>query len=718
MRELLATVAERKWLILGVASIVALLALFWTLRQPKIFEAECTLEYDPTPPRPLGAEVHDVADPVGSYWASVEYFRTQNEILQSRSVAERAVRELGLHRDPGFVGVPEEERDGWRGISVELAADRLRSRLAVEQEQETRIVTVSFRDEDPERAQLVVNTIVDGYLEKLLEDRLGTTVSALAWLQEQLDDLKGELEGSELALHQFKRDNNILSVSLEDRQNIIANDIRQFSQALTETRARRIELQARLGVLRRATEDPEIASTVLEQNETLGTLRTELQRLQSQRASENVSRGTNHPMVRELTAQIEVLEEKIAEEIARVTASVAGDLAEVRRTETGLGQALQEANERGLDLNLLEIEYTRLHRERENSSELHELLLQRTAQTNLTKAMRVDHVRVVDEALLPTRPVSPKLSLNLAAGTFLGLVLGIVIALGIDHMDRTIRAPSDIESTGLTVLGVVPAAAEEGAARKRKRRRRVAGPMTDRDLIAYSHPMSSIAEHCRAIRTNLTFMSPEKPFEVLVVTSPGPREGKTTFATNLAITLAQAGDRVLLIDTDLRRPRIHKTFHTSLERGVTSILVGEHSLSDAVQETEIGGLDVLVAGPVPPNPSELLHVTRFRDLLAEARRRYDRVILDSPPVGAVTDAAIIAPRVDATVVVVRGQQTHKEELRLAVRQLRDVGARIAGVVLNDLDVSRRSYGYGGYYYQRKGYYSSRDDEPNELHETA
>ena len=242
--------------------------------------------------------------------------------------------------------------------------------------------------------------------------------------------------------------------------------------------------------------------------------------------------------------------------------------------------------------------------------------------------------------------------------------------------------------------------------------------MTDRDLIAYSHPMSSIAEHCRAIRTNLTFMSPEKPFEVLVVTSPGPREGKTTFATNLAITLAQAGDRVLLIDTDLRRPRIHKTFHTSLERGVTSILVGEHSLSDAVQETEIGGLDVLVAGPVPPNPSELLHVTRFRDLLAEARRRYDRVILDSPPVGAVTDAAIIAPRVDATVVVVRGQQTHKEELRLAVRQLRDVGARIAGVVLNDLDVSRRSYGYGGYYYQRKGYYSSRDDEPNELHETA
>jgi capsular exopolysaccharide synthesis family protein len=224
--------------------------------------------------------------------------------------------------------------------------------------------------------------------------------------------------------------------------------------------------------------------------------------------------------------------------------------------------------------------------------------------------------------------------------------------------------------------------------------------------------MSSVAECCRTIRTNLTFMAAEEPLRALVVTSAGPREGKTTVASNLAIALAQSGKRVLLVDTDLRRPRIHRTFAVSSAVGITSVLVGEARLEEAVNETAVPGLWVLPCGPIPPNPSELLHTTKFRDLVQEASKQFDRVIFDSPPLGAVTDAAIIAPQVDGVIVVMKVQHTNRDTANLALRQLRDVGAVILGSILNDVNLAEQRYGYGSYYYyRRQGYYSSDPTAP-------
>jgi capsular exopolysaccharide synthesis family protein len=229
----------------------------------------------------------------------------------------------------------------------------------------------------------------------------------------------------------------------------------------------------------------------------------------------------------------------------------------------------------------------------------------------------------------------------------------------------------------------------------------------DKDLIVHTHPRSIVAECCRTIRTNLAFMSTEKPLRTLLITSPGPSEGKTTLAVSIAITMAQSGRKTLIVDTDLRRPRVHKVFGYTLQGGVTGVLAGEAAVDSNLRTTDVENLWVLPAGPIPPNPAELMHTKRFGRLLEELKDRFDLVVLDSPPVGAVTDAAVVGSQVDGVLIVVRAEHTTRDTLANAARQMRDVKANILGCVLNEADLSRRRT-YKGYYYG--GYYATAEHE--------
>lgn len=723
-RQLIVPLFKHKWLVLGVAVAVAVLVVFWTLRMPRMYEAVVTLKYDPNPIRPLGNSIEDVADQDSNYWATHEFIQSENYVLQSRSLSERVVRKVGLNHDASFFGVPVDERRNWRGVSVEYAAQMLQMQISVEGVRDTRIVEIRVLDQDPERAAVLANAIADEYREKTMEDRTESTESTLNYLNPRLDDLKRRLEASEIALHEFKRDHDVLSVSMEDRQNLVANAIEQLSQQVTTVRAKRIELGARLGQLRSANrEDPfDVHASELAASQEATHLREGYRAKIAERQSLATRYGLNHPRMQALNLEIDTLRAQMHAVVQSVIDEVAGDLREAQATERGLMGALAEANAQGLELNLREIEYSRLNRERENNSKLYGVLLERTTETELGKTRRVSRAQIIDRAIKPTEPVSPRIRVNIAGGILAGLMLGIAAAFLAARLDRTVKTVEDAEGLGLTVIGMLPSI-EEGESEPEKRRRRRRRGVTDisglpggRDLIVHTRPMSSVAEFCRTIRTNLMFMSADNPLRTLLVTSPGPREGKTTVATSIAITLAQSSKRVLLIDTDLRRPRIHRTFDCPSTVGTTSVLVGDASLEEAVQETVVPGLFILPCGPIPPNPAELLHTAKFRELVEEASRTFDRVVLDSPPLGAVTDAAIISPQVQGTILVVKAQATARDAVRTSLRQLNDVGSNILGGILNDVDLSEQNYGYGsyygGYYYARGNYYTSTPDNPS------
>jgi capsular exopolysaccharide synthesis family protein len=282
---------------------------------------------------------------------------------------------------------------------------------------------------------------------------------------------------------------------------------------------------------------------------------------------------------------------------------------------------------------------------------------------------------------------------NLGGGAAGGFMLGLALIGLLMRLDHRLKSVDDVESLGLKVIGILPKLAETQLP----------------ELSSHHRPTSAAAECARTIRTNLTFMNAARPSRCFVITSSSPREGKTTIACNIATALAHSSKSVLLIDTDLRRPRAHKPFGIANKVGVTSVILGECVLADAVVHTEVDGLDLLPSGPIPPNPSELLHTPAFQALRDAATSSYEWVIFDSPPVGAVTDSAIIAPQVDGVMLVVRAQQTTKENVEAALRQMRAVDAVMIGCVVNDVDINSRTYGYGyNQYYRSESYAYTAD----------
>ncbi|MEI8258906.1 MAG: polysaccharide biosynthesis tyrosine autokinase, partial [Deltaproteobacteria bacterium] len=424
---------------------------------------------------------------------------------------------------------------------------------------------------------------------------------------------------------------------------------------------------------------------------------SQLQQLRDQMRKENSSQFAED--LREMRAE--------ARELARREEEISKKLETLDEKQR---RTLSEAQHQALELNLREIEYGRLLRERENNIKLYGIVLERTKETDLTRLMRVNNIRVMDEALLPGVAVKPNVVLNLGIGTFAGLVLGVLVAVLLVGADRSVRSQSDIEEMNATFLGLLPRI----YAGKRRRKRYgsnysgyVSGddakPVTNPDMVMHTHPQSAIAEAMRAIRTNLLFMSPDEPFQTLMVTSADAREGKTTMAMCLAITLAQSGKKVLIVDADLRRPRVHRALGLNTPVGLTSVLVNEATLDEAMVETDVPNLTALVAGTSPPNPAELLHSHRFEELLRSVRTKFDRVIIDTPPIGPVSDALVISTRVDGTVLVVRFQKTARSRAGAVLGQLRQLGARVAGVILNDVDMSKTAdttYYYSGSYSYR------------------
>lgn len=702
---------------------VTLAVTFYTLGQKKIYQAAATIQFDPNPPRPLGGKVEAVVDMgAGSYWDNHEYYETQYKIITSLKVSTAVVNQLGLNHDAAFLanappGTPVQPVT----VSEEAAASVLRYRIHVDPVKDSRLAVVKLEDADPDRAQRLLTVLVDTYISMNLEGVLASTSQAVDWLQGQLDHLKTDLENSEMALHEYKEKKNILSVALDDQSNMLREEMKQLNDTLTTVRTKREEIAARRGELAKvnATDPSVLPASELLTNGLLQSLRhSYIEALRERDALLKSGKGKHHPEVEGAQAKVDVARDAVLAEVKNVQGALDRDLAAISRQEGGLAGLFEEARKRAFELNLLEIEYNRLRRAKDNNEKLYALVLERTKESDLARMLRVNNIRVIDPALRPGGPVRPQVPFNIGVGVFVGLLLGLGAAMGRAMIDRSVKTPDDVEKeVGITFIGLLPEIDDERRlgpvyGGKKRNKRTKSADIGKPELIVHEYRMSGIAEAARTIRTNLLFMAPDHPFQTLLVTSAGPAEGKTTIACSIAIAMAQAGQRVIIIDCDLRKPRLHRIFGKDSKVGVTTALLDEE-LDHAILSTEVPNLSVIPAGPIPPNPAELLHSERFKTFLSQIQGRFDRVILDSPPIVPVTDGVVLSTLVDGTILVVRAFKTSKDLARHALRSLLDVGANIAGTVLNAVNLNKSEYKYSQYYYYRRdGYYAEEPTAPS------
>jgi polysaccharide biosynthesis transport protein len=696
-------IVRRRWVIASVFASVVLLTLLFTLRQTKVYAATATLIIDVNAPRVLNQkDVQDVVDSgTGGYWYSKEYYETQYKVITSRAVAQRVIDKLQLARDLRFLGLDDvndpkkvEEHLGRIDPAVEL-----QERLEVLPVKDSRVVRVQVRDREPRWAATLANAVAEAYITESLSVRSTMTQNASEWLEQQLADLETKLAKSSDDLFRFKQAHDIVATSWEDRQGMVSQRLVAVNDALTKARVLKAQLESRneqiaaLGDAIAKGDPAAEAFAIVNQSRSIQDLKVRYADARVDCADMTARYLEDHPKLVACQGKLAAARDGLAREVRTILEGARREYQEAVQTERKLSRLLDDSKSDAFGLNQHEKEYLELKRSHDNNQRLYEMVLQRLKETGVTGLLQMSNVRILDRAEPPEKPVSPRPLRNLALSLVLGLAGGVALALLLETLDTSITTREQVEERlRLPFLGIIPRMQQDGAAAP--------------ELAVLSSPSSAAAECVRSIRTNLLFMSPEKPLRTILVTSSGTGEGKTTVASALAATMANGGSRVLLVDADMRRPRVHKVFGIRTEAGLSFLILGEGSLDAVVVRTDVPNLDVVPCGTVPPNPAELLHTAGFANLLMEMSRRYDRVVIDSPPAGVVADAIVISTHVDGTLLVLKAGQTSRGAAERTARNLADVKARVFGAVLNDVDLEDRRYGQYAYY--QSGY--SQDDE--------
>jgi succinoglycan biosynthesis transport protein ExoP len=690
---------RKRWPFVVLSMIVAtVIAFVYTYRQPKVYEATCQVIIEPTAPQILPGAKDVVELGTGSFWSNKEFYETQYRIIQSTAVGQRTAEKLGLQFDADYAGALGPNHD-LGGLGRAIAGQ-----LAIKPLKDSRVALITVSDRKPQRAALIANTIADTYIETNLDYKLEGARSAMSWLAEQEADLKRQLEESELKLYRFKKDRNLLAVSLDDKQSMLSANLANVNSKLTDLHIRILELDAKRKMIERARNNIAEEETLPEirEKDTIRSLRESFIQFSKESADLSTRYGAEHPKIKALASQMEAIRKIYEHEIDGVLASFEKAYKVLVDNEQALRALMEQQKREAIEVSKVEVAYKPLQRAAEQNGKMYGIIASRQKEIDITGPMKTNNVRVLERAIVPGAPVKPKPIQNLMLGLLIGVGSGIALAFGIEALDNTIKTQHDVEQfLGVPVLGLVPiiGAAPGGEPVQ------AGDNLRERDLGVFLDPKSIAAECCRSIRTNILFMSPDRPLRIMVVTSPSPQEGKTTTAINLGVTMAEAGGRVLIVDTDMRRPRLHRSFGVPNQTGISTVIVGKATLEEAIKRTDVPNLDVLTCGPVPPNPSELLHTDRFGAVLADCARLYDRVILDSPPTSAVTDPAVLGNLADGVVLVVKAGETTRDSAIHARRQLLSAKARLFGVVVNAIDFSNPAYGYDYYYrnYYRYGY---------------
>lgn len=678
LREYWFVVLRRRRLVLAVfCAILAVAALRSFLQRP-VYQAAVQILIERENPSVLSFK--EVA-PVDAGWGD-DYYQTQYKLLQSRALARRTIESMGLLQDPEFGG-PRPAAEAISALPpgkspvMEGLISAFLGRLKVQPVRNSRLVTVAFEAFRPDLAAEAANRLSQHYIQQTLEFRYQTSAEAAQWLRTQIDDQRQKVEAAELSLQKVREKEGI--VNIVERRTLLDQKLKELGTALTNLKTQRLEKEALYRQMRAAPSAEELPEVM--RSPVVQSLRIELASLDRQQAQLLERYLDQHPEVIKVSNQIQETRKKIASESQRVIRAAQNDYLGAAAQEASVATALEAAKAETLELSRRSVQYDSLVREIEASKEVLNSLLARHKQTDVAQDLKASNIRIVDPAVTPRGPVRPNHVTDLLLGIVVGLGVGLALAFFLDYLDNTLKTPEDVRvQLGVPLLAVIPQAT----------------PPATPPLVKPG-AQGPFPEGYRVLRTALSYSWPEQRSRVVLVTSTAPGEGKTLTSVNLALTLASMQGRVLLVDGDLRRPRAHAFLKAKPSPGFSDLMVGKAQPSEVVQSVAGTSMGLLASGAHVPSPADLMSAAAVHGLIDTLRRSYDWILIDTPPVGVVADALLLAQVADGVAVVAGAEMVPREAVRQTLDRIVETGARLLGVVLNRADIKRHSYYYGRYY---------------------
>lgn len=719
LRAIWMTLWQRKWSIISLVIVAMMLATLYVNTLTPMYQATSSLLIEQRSP-----EVVSIEQVYGVEGTGQEHLMTQVQLLRSRGLAERVVRRLDLHLHPEFdpaqqepprfdvraearrllasidprnlipgplpEDLPEEVETTPPPVTEEQriarTAGALRERIGVEPVRGSHVLLLRVTMADRTAAADAANALAEAYIESHLDARMEITLSATGWMSGRLGELRDSLREAESRLQAFRDEHDLVDVS--GILTVSANELASNSDRMINARRERAEAES----LYRQVRDIEtegwesvVSVPAVLSNSLVQQFRSDEARAQAHIDELSSRYGPRHPNMESAQSDLTSARANLRSQVEQVVASIERNYQLALANERALTQAVETNREQLQDLGRREFELGDLQREVDTNRALYDTFLTRLQETTATMDMETVNARIVDRATVPGSPISPNKNRTILLSGILAGMFGSGLALLLMALNNTFRGSEDVEEQlNLPVLGIVP---------------QLKGPTRAQILRTFNDPkQKAFAEAVRTIRTGVFLSGIDRPHKILLVTSSLPGEGKTTVAANLAFALSQMNNAVL-VESDMRRPTLAKAFDMPVGTpGLANLIMGTASLEDAVQQTD--GLNVITAGLVPPNPLELLSTDRFTQVLSSIGERFDLVVLDSPPLQAVSDALLLGTLADAVIYVIRADHTSRSHAVKGVGRLLQAGAPLSGTVLNQVNVKKAQkygYSYGGYY---------------------
>lgn len=746
MRELWRILRKRKWLILAIAGIVTTMVTIEIHRTPSSYQAKALIEVT----KDLGSTVISTKDMVVQS-DDTDNLNTKLIVIKSRPLLEDVIVNLKLDQHPNFLkanakrtvteaigdilhkltggafgkpmpGMPE-SRPTYTDRSDEETARLapyvavLKNTLVVQAPKETRVIEISLDHSDPQLAAAVVNAVAKNFLERSFERKTSRFTDTSEWLKRSTAELKTQVQKAEQALADYTRENGIFTT--EGKESLTSEKLSELHTQVMKAETDRLLKQSlyeevrqgRVAQLPDAFSDPKTTK-----------LQEEIGKLEVLASEMGVKYGPENPRVAEVQQKLGTLKAQVKDTRFTLSDKLKADYERAIRDELSLKNALAKAKSEAVQQNQNTIQFDILKKELDTAKQLYTDFLGKTNQANLAVAEQSNNLRIIEPAEVPTSPIGPQRLRTILLGLLVSLAMGMGLAFFLEYMDNTIKSVEDVHRiAGLPTLAVIPAISQSSARTVKQVNRQQLAPGVEPDEaetgalvttatvgggsalakapLATDH-LASVMEAYRMLRTSVLLSTAGNPPKTIMFTSGQPGDGKTTTSVNTAVSLAQLGSSVLLIDADLRRPTVHRALRVDKSRGLSSLLSSSRvELDEVIQHSRIPKLDVIACGPIPPNPAELIASERMRQVLLQAAERYEHVIIDTPPLISVTDPVILSTMVDGVILVVQAGRSTRDVVRRARLELSNVGAKVFGVVLNNFDMKREGYTSDYSYYR-------------------